>query len=186
MLVAEKKITVEDFRQMTFEGEEDAFYELINGEIMKKSAPTSLHQDISDNLHFLLNSFVRPRKLGKVYAAPLDVYLHRSSHVLPDLIFVPIANKHIVDPANGVVGVPDILIEIISPSSIYKDRVLKNNDYEASGVPEYWLVDSKNQSIEVYENMNGEFRLFAFAAEMGKVQSKVLAGFEVDIREVFS
>lgn len=185
MLVAEKKITVEDFDNMTFEGEEDAYYELINGEIMKKSAPTSLHQDISDNLQYALNCFVRPKKLGKVYSAPLDVYLHRFSHVLPDLTYVSAAKKHLVDPTNGVVGVPDILIEIISPSSVYKDRVLKNNDYEASGVPEYWLVDAKNQSIEVYENVNGEFQLFAFAAEEGKVQSKVLAGFEVDLREVF-
>ncbi len=86
----------------------------------------------------------------------------------------------------GVLGVSDLVIEIISPSSIYKDRVLKNNDYESAGVKEYWLVDPKNQAIEVYENVENAFRLFSFAAEEGSVKSKLLEGFEIEIANLFS
>ena len=63
--------------------------------------------------------------------------------------------------------------------------VMKNSDYQAAGVPEYWLVDSKNQSIEIYVNVDKAFQLFSFAAESGKVQSKVLEKFELDITTIF-
>jgi Uma2 family endonuclease len=184
MLVVEKKISVSEFREMEFEGE-DAYYELINGEIVKKSAPTPLHQEISNNLSFALTSFVKQNRLGKVFTAPVDVYLHEFSHVLPDLIFISTENLAIIDYKDGITGVPDLVVEIISPSSIYKDRILKNNDYQAAGVPEYWLVDSKNQAVEVYENINKSFHLFSFAAETGKIQSKLLQGFELDITTIF-
>lgn len=170
---------------MEFDGE-DAYYELINGEIVKKAAPTPLHQETSNNLSFALTSFVKQKKLGKVFTAPVDVYLHEFSHVLPDILFVPTENAGIIDYKEGILGVPDLVVEIISPGSVYKDRVMKNNDYEAAGVREYWLVDPKNQSVEVYENVDGAFRLLAFAAEAGKVHSKILEGLELEISTIFS
>jgi Uma2 family endonuclease len=185
MLIAEKKITVEEFRQMEFEGE-DAYYELINGEIVKKAAPTPLHQAVSGSLFFYLYQFVLDKKLGRVFSAPIDVYLHEFSHVLPDILFISNENSSIIDMNEGILGVPDLVVEIISPSSIYKDRVLKNNDYEAAGVKEYWLVDPKNQAIEVYESIDKTFRLFSFAAEEGTVKSRLLDGFELEITNLFS
>ncbi len=185
MLIAEKKFTVEEFRQMEFEGE-DAYYELINGEIVKKAAPTPLHRAVSGSLFFYLFQFVLEKKLGRVFSAPIDVYLHEFSHVLPDILFISKENSGIIDMKEGILGVPDLVIEIISPSSIYRDRVLKNNDYEVAGVKEYWLVDPKNQAIEVYENVENAFRLFSFAAEEGTVKSKLLEGFELEITTLFS
>jgi Uma2 family endonuclease len=184
MLVVEKKISISEFREMEFEGE-DAYYELINGEIVKKSAPTPLHQEISFLLSLHFGNYILANRLGKMFTAPVDVYLHEFSHVLPDLIFISTENLAIIDYKDGIIGVPDLVVEIISPSSIYKDRVMKNNDYQAAGVPEYWLVDSKNQAVEVYENINKAFHLFSFAAETGKIQSKLLQGFELDITTIF-
>jgi Uma2 family endonuclease len=184
MLIAEKKISVEEFRPMDFEGE-DAYYELINGEILKKAAPTPLHQLISGRLYFYLFQYIKQKNIGEVFTAPVNVYLHELSHILPDLIFVSNENKHIIDLKDGIFGVPDLVVEIISPSSVYKDRMLKNKDYEQAGVKEYWLVDSKNQSVEVYENVDSSFRLHAFAAEKGIINSKLLEGFELDITQIF-
>lgn len=184
MLVAEKKITVEEFRQMEFEGE-DAYYELINGEIVKKAAPTPLHQKVSIRLSSQLLQFVELKKAGEVFAAPVDVYLHEFSHVLPDILFIAKENAGIIDNKEGILGVPDLVVEIISPGYIYKDRVLKNNDYEAAGVREYWLVDPKNQAVEVYENVEKSFKLFSFAAETGTIKSKVLEGLEIDVTSIF-
>ena len=170
---------------MEFEGE-DEYYELINGEIVKKAAPTPLHQRCSFILSLHMGNFVMEKNLGHIFTAPVDVYLHEFSHVLPDILFISKENAGIIDMKAGILGVPDLVVEIISPSSIYKDRVLKNNDYEAAGVKEYWLVDPKNQAIEVYENVGKAFRLFSFAAEEGNVKSKLLEGFELDIINIFS
>ncbi len=184
MLVAERKISVAEFRQMDFDGE-DAYYELINGEVVKKSAPTPLHQEISNNLAYAITTFVKQQNLGKLFPAPVDVCLHEFSHLLPDLVFVSNKNFGIIDYKNGIIGVPDLVVEIISPSSGYKDRVQKNSDYEPAGVLEYWLVDSKNQTVEVYENIDRKFHLHSFAAESGKVKSKVLINFELEITAIF-
>ena len=184
MLVAEKKISVSEFRHMDL-GDEDAYYELINGEIVMKAAPSPLHQEVSNNLSFALTTFVRAKNLGKVFTSPIDVFLHEFSHVMPDVLFISAKNKGIIDYREGIHGVPDLVVEIISPSSIYQDRMMKRNDYEASGVREYWLVDPKNQSIEVYELADSAFHLVVIAAETGKVHSKLLEGFELDITTIF-
>ena len=184
MLVASKKISVEEFRLIEFEGE-DAYYELINGEIVKKSAPTPLHQAVSVRLSAYFFQYIVGKNIGEVFTAPMDVYLHEFSHLLPDMVFISKENKSIIDFKEGIFGVPDLIVEIISPSSVYKDRVLKNKDYQKAGVREYWLVDSKNQTVEVYENVEKIFQLYSFAAETGKVQSCILEGFELDITLIF-
>ena len=184
MLVAEKKINVEDFRQMEFDGE-DAYYELINGIIVKRSAPTPLHQEISNELSMLLTPYVKKKKLGKIFIAPIDVYLHEHSHVLPDLLFVSKAKNEIIDYSFGIIGVPDLIIEIISPSSISTDKVAKKEDYQNAGVPEYWLIDPANQAVEVYENVKGKFQLFDFAAGEGIVKSSIIKGFELEVKSIF-
>ncbi len=87
-------------------------------------------------------------------------------------------------------GVPDLIIEIVwaafrSPGSIIRDRVQKKAIYEKAGVAEYWIVDPRYRSIEVYEHTQAGFALFDAAEEAGKIKSKVLKGFEVDIQDLF-
>ncbi|MCB0522800.1 MAG: Uma2 family endonuclease [Saprospiraceae bacterium] len=184
MLIAEKKITVQEYRQMEFEGE-DAYYELINGQIVKKAAPTPLHQEISQNLNNLMDNFVRKHQLGKVFTAPIDVFLDDYNHLMPDILFIKTENLKIVDYREGILGVPDLVVEIISRSSILIDREDKKRVYESAGVEEYWLIDPNYRSIEVYKNKNGRFEVVSFAIEDGKAQSLLLSGFEVDIKELF-
>ena len=184
MLVAEKKITVEDFLKMEFEGE-DAYYELINGHIVKKSSPTPLHQEISQNLNILMDGFVRKKQLDKVYVTPTDVFLNKHSHVIPDILFIKKENLQIVDYKNGILGVPDLIVEIISPSSVLIDREDKKLVYENAGVKEYWLIDPRYRTIEIYENKNGRFKVVSSAVDEGKVQSVLLEGFEAEIKELF-
>ncbi len=187
MLVAEKKITVKEFLQMEFEGE-DAYYELINGEIVKKSSPSLRHQETSQNINFEMLKFVRTKKMGKVFTAPTDVYLDDYTHLIPDLFFVSKKNKNILDyGGEGIVrGAPDLIVEILSPSSTLKDRFDKKNIYEKRGVREYWIVDPNNKTIEIYENKKGVYEPFSFAAGEGKVASKVLKGLELEVKGIFS
>ena len=184
MLVAEKKITVHEYLQMEFEGE-DAYYELINGQVVKKSAPTPLHQEVSILLSSKMLSHAIQHGLGKVFTAPIDVFLNDYNHFIPDILFIQKDNLKIVDYKEGILGVPNLVVEIISRSSILIDREDKKRVYESAGVEEYWLVDPNYRSIEVYQNRNGRFEVVSFAIEVGKVQSVVLPGFEVDIKELF-
>ncbi len=184
MLVASKKITVEDFLQMEFEGE-DAYYELINGEIVKKAAPSPRHQEASVLLTSQLINHVLPKKLGKVFNAPIDVFLDEYSHVQPDILFISKENQSIIDYKDGIVGVPDLIVEVISPGSFAIDRFDKKRAYEKVGVREYWLVDPNNLSVEIYKNIGQLFELAQVASEAGKVQSTILEGFEVDIQSLF-
>ncbi len=184
MLVADKKITVQEFRLMEFEGE-DAYYELINGIIVRKASPNPYHQAISIRLSSAMHRHAVEKKLGMIFTAPTDVFLDDFNHVIPDILFIRQDNLGIVDYKEGILGVPDLVVEIISPGSILQDRVEKRAAYEQTGVREYWIVDPNNRSIEIYENRNGAFAAVSFAAETGKVQSQLLEGLELDLAEVF-
>lgn len=180
-----KKITYSEFRQMEFDDDDPYFYELINGILVKKSAPTPQHQEISANLNDLMRQFIKQNKLGKTFYAPVDVFLDENNVPQPDLVFVSTPKMGIIDYKEGILGVPDLVVEIISPSSIRQDKIDKKNLYERFALPEYWLIDPRNGSIEVYVFENNRYQTYSFASVNGKVASKVLAGFEVDLADIF-
>ena len=181
-----KKITYSAFRQMEFDDNDPYIYELINGILMKKSAPQPRHQRISRKLLRLMDNFIQDKALGEVFYAPIDVFLDDENVPQPDLVFVSNARASIVDDREGILGVPDLVVEIISPSSMRLDRVVKKELYEAFAVPEYWLIDPKNDAIEVFAFQNGRYKSVAFANDLSeKIASTVLTGFEVSLSDIF-
>ena len=181
--VAEKKMKVAEFLEI--EVEPGLIYELINGEIVKKSAPSSKHQKVSGKLFRLLSDYAEKKKLGEVLYAPLDVFLGEYNAIQPDLLFVAKAREEIITD-NGVEGPPDMIIEILSPSTMKNDRGDKMKIYREHQVREYWIVDPKNQSIEVYQYQNGDYDLVSFAVEVGEINSSVLAGLVIEVNTAFS
>ena len=177
-----EKIKVADFLEMDVEP--GFIYELINGEIVKKSAPSPKHQIALGELFASLHSFVKKRKLGKVLTAPLDVFFDEYSSLQPDLLFVAKTREEIITD-NGVEGAPDLIIEILSPSTMKNDRGDKMKIYRQHQVREYWIVDPKNQSIEVYRHQNNDYDLVAFAVEEGEITSQVLEGFSLNVKGLF-
>lgn len=180
MAVAAKKITVQEFHRLQFEGE-DAYYELINGVVVRKASPSPIHQRISMQLAAAMHDYCEINHLGIVLAAPTDVFLDAYNHLIPDIIFISEGRTGIIDYREGIFGAPDLVVEIISPGSIVQDRVDKRAVCEQSGVREYWLVDPENRSIEVFQNLNGEFHLLTHSLGSGKVHSEVLSGFEFSL-----
>lgn len=171
---------------MEFDDNDPYIYELINGILMKKSAPQPRHQRISGNINDLMRQFVKKNALGEVFYAPIDVFLDDENVPQPDLVFVSNARASIVEDREGILGVPDLIVEIISPSSMRLDRVVKKELYEAFAVPEYWLIDPKNDAIEVFSFQNGRYKSVAFANDLSeKIASTVLAGFEVALSDIF-
>jgi Uma2 family endonuclease len=161
-------------------------YELISGELIDTSpSPNSEHQRISWKLGFALLEFLDQNRLGELLHAPIDVIMDKQNVVQPDVLFVSNANLRIITK-KCVEGVPDLMVEIISPSSHYRDIVEKSALYERFGVREYWLIDPANRVIEVFSLQNDKYALHAFVAEEGKATSALLEGFEVDSRAIFT
>lgn len=115
-------------------------YELFEGELQVTASPNTAHQTVVTNLMALLYDHVRRRRLGYVFTAPFDVILSEISVVEPDLLFVARANRRIITPQH-IRGVPDLVIEVLSPSTALVDREIKKQLYTRYGVGHYWLVD---------------------------------------------
>lgn len=146
-----ERITTNDFRAMEFDDTDTFYYELLHGELVARSAPSPLHQRISRNIFRALDNFVIANNLGEVLYAPLDVFLDEYNATQPNVLFLSREKQHLVTP-DGVQGAPDLVIEIISPSSMKRDRGDKMKLYERCGIGEYWLVDARTRSVEVYVN----------------------------------
>jgi Uma2 family endonuclease len=191
-----KHMSIHDFRHIEFDDNDTFYYELINGELAAKSAPSPYHQRISGNISFALRQFVTANNLGEVLYAPIDVFLDEENASQPDVLFLSKAKQHFVTPG-GVQGSPDLVVEIISPSSIKRDRGDKMKLYERCGIGEYWLVDARTRSVEVYVNtlggVSGEGYDFdlreVYVAENDEtleVVSVVMLGFTMPLEAVFS
>jgi len=176
---AKKQLTFREYEQLP----EGAPYQLIGGELTMTPSPTFLHQKCLASLGNLLFEFVKDRQLGEVVFAPMDVYFTDTEIYQPDIIFISNERKNIIQ--DRVKGVPDLVVEILSPSSAYYDLVQKKRTYEQSGTTEYWIVDPGEKTIEVFENMDGQFGIFSQARETGSVKSRLLKEFVVDLRSVF-
>ncbi len=174
------------YQRMIQELPAESRYEIINSELYDMSpTPNSQHQRISRELEFLLISFVKNNKLGEVFDAPMDVILDKRNVVQPDILYVAKENSHIITK-KCIEGVPNLVVEIISPSSYYRDQVEKKELYERFGVKEYWIIDPANTVIEIFTLKENKYVLHAFIAEEGKVYSAMLQGFEVNIHDIIN
>lgn len=183
-ITAIEKITVPEFLEMN-DFEEGFLYELINGELVKRSSPSTDHQAASFNLALLLGNFVKEKKLGRCFTAPFDVAFDEENLVQPDIIFVSTARAGIITD-NCVVGAPDLVVEILSPGTFKTDRNDKMKLYRRFGVSEYWIIDPKSRTIEVYVLQAGDYNLASFAIESGEVVSTVLLGLGIPVQQVFA
>jgi Uma2 family endonuclease len=178
-----KKISVKEFLELDFE--EGFIYELINGEIASRKSSTTLHQMVSMNLLSALYLHIKNNKLGHLFTSPLDVCLNKHNLIVPDLTFTSNNNKKILKK-KWIKGSPDLIIEILSRDTIIRDRGSKKSIYKKEKVKEYWIVDPSSSSIEVYLWEKNEYNLIAFADEESEFQSTVLAGFKMNVKDIFN
>ena len=130
--------------------------ELINGKIVAMSPrPFVNHNRIAFNIAFLFERYLRGKKCMP-FSDGTTVYLTDKDHFVPDMMVVCDRNKI---KRKGIYGAPDLVVEVLSPSTAKNDRGYKKSVYEANGIPEYWIVDPSNKSIEVYLLQNGHYVL---------------------------
>jgi Uma2 family endonuclease len=178
----EQRITVEELFEM--ELEEGYFYELLNGHIVKKQAPSPQHQKAVVKITTLIENFITEKDLGDCYTSPIDVFFDKYNNSQPDILFIKKDRLFIVNK-DGIHGQPDLIVEVLSPSSYRNDRIVKMKLYCEFGVSEYWIVDPLNKVIEVYSLENNAYTMTIMAVETGEITSKVLEGFKLDIEKIF-
>ena len=181
---AKPRLTYEDY--LNIPG--DDRYELINGELILVSSPNEAHQATSARVMFNLMGFVTDLDLGRVYHAPFDVLLTDPDGSLnvvqPDLIFVSRERESIITPAN-IQGAPDLLVEILSPSTRRLDMTTKLELYARHGVREYWIADPAAQTIAVMLLKDGQYETVGEYGVQDTLTSPTLEGFSVSLDSVF-
>ena len=174
------KLTYEDYLQTP----DDARCELIDGELIMAPAPRTIHQKTVLKLANRLDTFVERHDLGEVYIAPTDVVLSDTDVVQPDLLFVSKDRAHIITDDN-IQGAPDIVIEILSPSTAERDKTVKRDLYAKHGVKEYWQVSPDERSVTVLLLGDEGYEVVAVYREGQTLTSPTLAGFSLDVSEIF-
>jgi Uma2 family endonuclease len=130
--------------------------ELIRGRLVVSPAPTTLHQIVVGILHILLFESARSSG-GRVVLGPADVVLDDHSIPQPDLLYVRKQRRNILQAR--VMGPPDLMVEVLSPSNSRRDRVDKLNLYAEHGVAEYWIVDPVEWQFDFLVNRGGKFEV---------------------------
>ena len=122
---------------------------------------------------------------GEAFAAPVDVRLSPHDVVQPDIAVV-LADRLDILTEQFIDGAPDLVVEILSASTIDRDLVVKYQLYETHGVREYWVIDPDAERVEIHVNRDGAFQNIVRQSRHGIVESVVLEGFRFDIALLFS
>ena len=176
-----KPFTYQDYLNLPQDGSQ---YQLIEGELIMTPAPKIIHQEVSKALFLKLVDFVEKHQNGKIFYAPCDVYFDEHNVVQPDILFISSKNLNIITEDN-IKGAPDLIIEILSPSSAYYDLITKKELYQKFGVKEYWIVDPMRRWMELYHLQKGQFKLTQHLEKTGRLKSNILKGFTLILQDIF-
>ena len=178
-------MTYEEF--MALPEEEGKHYELIEGELVVNPAPNLRHQEIVGNLYFAFRVYLNAHRSGKVFVAPIDIVLSKENVLEPDILVV-LTNRMNRLQQRNVQGAPNIAVEVLSEGSRRKDAITKRRLYEQFGVEEYWIADPETEMVTIYRRAGEAFdRAIELNTEVGgTITSPLLAGFALDVKDVFA
>jgi Uma2 family endonuclease len=174
--------TYEDYVALPEDGNR---YEIIDEVIYMTASPNKSHQKSANilNVHLMIHVYYAQK--GEVFIAPFDVTLPSGTTVQPDIMVVLNANSAIAQE-NGIVGAPDLLVEVASPSTKTYDRTTKKQTYEQNGVREYWIVDPVKQEVEIFELQNGAYVSLGTFKGKNLVPSQIVPGFPIRVEQFFA
>ncbi|HRQ37994.1 MAG TPA: Uma2 family endonuclease [Chloroflexota bacterium] len=176
--------TYDDYLRLPDDGRR---YEIIKGVLYVTNAPAYDHQYAVSQIFFALMQFVKANLLGTILPAPFEIHLPGIARpVLPDIVFIGAA-RSLPDNARFFEGAPDLIVEVLSPSTIRIDQSVKLDAYEQAGVPEYWLADPKTRTVTIYALPVGgqEYVLHGRFGPDETLTSPQLAGLELPVASLF-
>lgn len=154
-MTAKAALTYADYAALPDDGKR---YEILDGELFVTPSPAPQHQIILANLVRVLDPYVHRRGLGRVLFAPLDVIFADSSIAQPDAIYLDNTRMSLIS-RRGIEGGPNLLVEVLSPSTARTDRSVKFALYARYGVDFYWIVDPEARVLEAYRRAGGAYVL---------------------------
>jgi len=174
--------TYEDYAALPNDGNR---YEVLHGVLYMAPSPDRWHQKASGAIFYHLYMAVQLTGLGEVYSGPFDVKLSSENTVQPDILVM--LNEHLdrITKA-GVVGAPDLAVEIASPSTARIDLSEKFYAYAAAGVPEYWIVNSGSCTVEVFVLRNGIYNSLGIYYGSAVLPSRMVPNLSVRVEQFFS
>jgi excisionase family DNA binding protein len=176
-----KKLTYDDYAKLP---EEPGFrHEIIDGVLIRDSSPSVHHQRVTRRLQRILENYIeKTDPNGEIFNAPLDLALDAYTVVQPDLLYLPGSRPAQNTPIDVV---PELVVEVTSPSTSRKDRVQKLNHYQSVGVAHYWIVDPQDSFIEAYELRDGHY-VSIVRSYTGTFSHPRFTGLAFDIEILFS
>ena len=164
--------------------DDDLRHEIIEGEHYVTPSPVTQHQRILGNLYYLFRSHLDAHPEGEAFMSPFDVLLSDINVFVPDLIYVSAERSRYITSKN-LQGAPDLVVEILSPSTRRRDQSLKRDVYERTGVEEYWLVDPDRAEIEVFRREGAGFQPSRRCRRSDSLITLLLPGLVLPLEGVF-
>lgn len=186
MLPKESKLSYKEF--LDIEKESDECLEYIDGQVFNQASPSTMHQKISVNFTAEFKYFFKSKQCD-IFHAPFDVILKNDKEeyinkVIPDISVI--CDKTGLNEKNYV-GVPTLIVEILSPSNQSHDLITKMNLYQRFGVKEYWIVNPKFNSIQVYAlNIEGLYEQVGVYKNKEVAESSIFNDLKINLEEIFS
>jgi Uma2 family endonuclease len=180
-------LTYEDFVDLPDDG---LRHELIDGEHYVTAAPNPKHQRIVTNVTHRIYNYLEKHPLGRVYVGPLDVVFSPTNFVEPDLLYVSHERMRLHMTDRNLTGAPDLVVEVLSPSTRWVDEGPKLRLYERSGVLEYWMFDPVRNSVRIFRLKGDRLELSAELvlgerSSMQILSTPLLPGLRIPLEEVF-
>jgi Uma2 family endonuclease len=150
---------------------EGSLCQLINNKLVMNPAPQNLHQVVLNDINIEISLDLRKNKIGEVRIVPFDVYFSNQNVLQPDILFIKNDNLGKIHK-DGLKGAPDLVIEILSPTTSQIDYEEKKSVYERFGVQEYFIVEPNTKSVDSFFLKNNEYEMKEVAT--GQINSEVL------------
>lgn len=178
-LARERKLREKFYQDITPEHK----WEFIQGEVIMHSPALERHTRAVMRLYDLVSAHVRVKACGGVYMEKAMTVFPRNDYE-PDIVFFGSAKAGLIDPDTLKYPVPDLVVEVLSPSTEARDRGVKFEDYALHGVGEYWIVDAVAETVELYRLQGSSYPPVGPQAN-GSLSSEIVAGFEIPVRAIF-
>ncbi len=160
-------------------------YEIVEGVLYMTPAPNLSHQHVVGVIFWYLRLHVEVPGLGSVFVAPVDVELALHTVVQPDVLVVLNHHRQILT-VSRIVGTPDLVVEVSSPSTATYDRRTKMDAYARAGAREYWIADPAAESIELFYLEGAAYKSAGIIQGETLLPSRVLADFPVRTEQFFA
>jgi Uma2 family endonuclease len=175
------RLTYDEFRQLPDDGKR---YELIHGEVHVSPSPNTRHQRTLWNLSGSFSIYSQNRDVGQFYFAPLDVVLAPATALQPDLMFISRQRTAIIGD-NYIAGPPDLVVEILSPSTAAHDRGTKLTLYAQAGVPWVWFLDPDGRTVETFRLEGGKYYVDSILTGNQILTSPLFPDWQLPLHELF-